>query len=68
MLIATNVAKKMALDMRLISPHYSDHPNNKSFQCANNIFEYYNRYDEHKGTQFVFCDLGTYKPDAFNVY
>lgn len=68
MLIATNVAKKMALDMRLISPRYSDHPNNKTSQCANNIFEYYNRYDEHKGTQFVFCDLGTYKPDAFNVY
>lgn len=68
MLIATNVAKKMALDMRLISPRYSDHPNSKVSQCANNIFEYYNRYNEHKGTQFVFSDLGTYKPDAFNVY
>ena len=68
MLIATNVAKKMALDMRLISPRYSDDANNKVSQCANNIADYYNRYNEHKGSQFVFSDLGTYKPNAWNVY
>ena len=32
------------------------------------IAQYYNRYAEHKGTQFVFSDLGTYKPDQWNPY
>ena len=33
------------------------------------IAEYYHRYDAHKGTQFVFSDLGTYHPGGgWNVY
>ncbi|EKD32305.1 MAG: hypothetical protein ACD_77C00130G0002 [uncultured bacterium] len=32
------------------------------------IAQYYRRFDEHKGTQFVFSDLGTYKPGQWNVY
>jgi len=68
MLIATNAAKKMALDMRLISNRYDDDPNNKVSQCANKIKEYYDKYEHVKGTQFVFCDLGTYKPGEWNVY
>ena len=32
------------------------------------IAEYYNKYAGHKGTQFVFSDLGTYKPDQWNPY
>ena len=36
---------------------------NKTTHCADMIAQYYNRYAEHKGTQFVFSDLGTYKPD-----
>ena len=32
------------------------------------IAEYYRKYDEHKGTQFVFSDLSTYKPGEWNVY
>lgn len=69
MLIATNAAKKMALDIRLIDPElYSDHPNNKVSVCAASICEYYEKFDRQKGTQIVFCDLGTPKPDQFNVY
>lgn len=69
MLIATDYARKMALDLRLINPMFSDDNQNKISFCARNIFEYYNKYKEHKGTQFVFSDLGTYKPsDKFNVY
>lgn len=30
--------------------------------------EYNHRYAQHKGTQFVFSDLGSYKPDEWNVY
>ena len=68
MLIATDYARKMSLDMRMISHKYEDHPDNKASHCAALVAEYYRKYDEHKGTQFVFSDLGTYKPDEWNVY
>ena len=68
MLIATDYARKMALDMRMIDPEYEDHPDNKASHCAKKIAEYYHRYDAQKGTQFVFSDLGTYQPGGWNVY
>ena len=68
MLIATDYARKMALDMRMINPTCEDHPDNKASHCAKIIADYYKRYDNHKGTQFVFSDLGTYRPGEWNVY
>ena len=68
MLIATDYARKMALDMRMIDPTCEDHPDNKASHCAKMIADYYKRYDSHKGTQFVFSDLGTYRPGEWNVY
>ena len=68
MLIATDYARKMALDLRLVDPSYGDDPNNKASHCARMIAEYYRKYDAQKGTQFVFSDLGTYKPVEWNVY
>ena len=69
MLIATDYARKMALDMRMIDPHYEDHPDNKASHCARMIAEYYRKYNAQKGTQFVFSDLGTYQPgEGWNVY
>ncbi|MCL2312259.1 MAG: DNA methylase, partial [Firmicutes bacterium] len=69
MLIATDYARKMSLDMRIIdSNKYHDHPDNKTSHCAAKIAEYYKKYDAQKGTQFVFSDLSTYKPDEWNAY
>ena len=68
MLIATDYARKMALDMRMIDPTCEDHPDNKASHCAKMIADYYKCYDNHKGTQFVFSDLGTYRPGEWNVY
>ena len=68
MLIATDYARKMALDMRMIDPTCEDHPDNKASHCAKMIADYYKHYDNHKGTQFVFSDLGTYRPGEWNVY
>ena len=68
MLIATDYARKMALDMRMIDPEYEDHPDNKASHCARMIAEYYRRYDAQKGTQFVFSDLGTYQSGQWSVY
>ena len=68
MLIATDYARKMALDMRMISPIYDDHIDNKASHCAAMLNYYYQKYNDQKGTQFVFSDLGTYKPGKWNVY
>jgi N12 class adenine-specific DNA methylase len=71
MLIATDYARKMSLDMRMIDKDkYEDHIDNKASHCAMKIAEYYFKYNskEQKGTQFVFSDLGTYKPGEWNVY
>ncbi|MFA9188761.1 N-6 DNA methylase [Flavobacterium magnesitis] len=68
MLIATDYARKMSLDMRMVSGMYDDHPDNKASHCAANIAKYYNQYNAQKGTQFVFSDLGTFKPAEWNVY
>ena len=68
MLIATDYARKMSLDMRMVSEQYDDHPDNKASHCAKTIAEYYEKYKAQKGTQFVFSDLGTYKPNDWNVY
>ncbi|SFO28674.1 Helicase conserved C-terminal domain-containing protein [Paenimyroides ummariense] len=68
MLIATDYARKMSLDMRMVSPIYEDHPDSKASHCATNIANYYNQFKAQKGTQFVFSDLGTYKPGEWSVY
>ena len=69
MLIATDYARKMSLDMRLIDPQkYGDDIDNKANHAAAVIAGYYQKYGAHKGTQFVFSDLGTYKPDSWNPY
>lgn len=69
MLIATNYAKKMATDMRLINPFlYGDHLDNKVSACARKVAELYQESKEYKGTQIIFSDIGTPKPGAFNLY
>ncbi|WP_028896493.1 helicase-related protein [Prevotella sp. HUN102] len=70
MLIATDYARKMSLDLRMIDENgYSDHIDNKASHCAKLLNDYYLKYDAQKGTQFVFSDLGTYKPGGdFNIY
>ena len=69
MLIATNYAKKMAADMRLIDAFkYADHPNSKVNVCARKVAEIYHTTSEQKGTQIVFSDIGTPKQNAFNIY
>ena len=66
----TDYARKMSLDLRMIDENgYSDHIDNKASHCAKMLNDYYRKYDAQKGTQFVFSDLGTYKPGGdFNIY
>ena len=67
--LITDYARKMSLDLRMIDEKgYSDHIDNKASHCAKMLNDYYQKYDTQKGTQFVFSDLGTYKPGEWNVY
>ena len=69
MLIATDASRKAALDMRLVSQElFGDNPDNKASHCAKLVSEYYYKFDEQKGTQFIFSDLSTYKPGEWNVF
>ena len=68
MLVATNVARKMALDMRLLGDKFGDDAGNKASICARTVYDYYMRSNANKGTQFVFSDLSTYKPGEWNIY
>jgi hypothetical protein len=69
MLIATNYAKKMAVDMRLIDERlYGDDPGNKVNTCCRMVAKYYRESMDNKGTQLIFSDIGTPKAGIFNVY
>ena len=69
MLIATNYARKMALDMRLIDPDkYGAADSSKLRVAAERIAAYYKRYEQDKGTQLVFCDLGVLNKGSWSVY
>ena len=69
MLYATDLARKMSLDMRLIDPAYGDHPRSKASMCAKMVAKYYHEFDAVKGTQMIFSDLSTWQNDGkFNIY
>ena len=68
MLYATDMARKMSLDMRLIDPRYQDHPRSKASRCAYLVSEYYKKFDDVKGTQLIFSDLSAYDPKKWNIY
>lgn len=68
MLVATDIARKMSLDMRLLGDRFIDAPGNKASRCAQVIYDNYVRSAENRGTQFVFSDLSTYKPHEWNIY
>lgn len=68
MLVATDVARKMSLDMRMLGDKFGDDAGNKASRCAASVYDYYIRSTANKGTQFVFSDLSTYKPHEWNIY
>lgn len=69
MLYATDLARKMSLDMREIDPAYGDHPGNKASRCAVIVKRYYDTFSEAKAVQLVFCDLSAWKgKETWSVY
>lgn len=70
-LVITGLAKKAALDMRLIDKTLPADPGSKMTQAAERIAEIYKKFAEHRAAQAVFSDLirsDPNDPEAFNVY
>ena len=68
MLKITNEGRKLALDQRLINPMLPDDPDSKVNICTQKVFDIWENSKETTGTQMIFCDMSTPKPDEFNVY
>ena len=70
MLLATNLAAKMAIDMRLIDPKNPGTELGKLGVAADIITGHYKESDANKGIQLVFSDIGTPKSvnTAENLY
>lgn len=69
MLIATNLARKMSIDMRLIdSTRYEYDPTGKVGKLCENIAIEYRDSQRYKGTQLIFSDIGTPAGSGFNLY
>ena len=73
MLKITHEARLLGLDARCINPDAENDPTSKVNLCIDKIMEIYNRTNDTKGVQAVFCDIaindadGEGKP-AFSVY
>ncbi|MCX7748219.1 MAG: DEAD/DEAH box helicase family protein [Clostridia bacterium] len=69
MLKITTEARLLGTDPRLIYPNADDDPNSKLNKCVDNIYQQYMNSIDIKGTQIVFCDVGTPNSDGrFCVY
>jgi len=69
MLKITNEARLLGTDPRLLDINSINDPASKVNQCIENIYEEYLKSQDIKGTQIVFCDVGTPNSDGrFSVY
>ncbi|ERI90691.1 helicase protein [Clostridiales bacterium oral taxon 876 str. F0540] len=69
MLKITNEARLLGTDPRLLDINAENDPASKVNQCIENIYEEYLKSSDIKGTQIVFCDVGTPNSEGrFSVY
>ena len=69
MLKITNDGRKLALDQRLTNDMLEDFEHSKVATCADNIYSIWDKTNDDKSAQLVFCDLSTSHNDGkFNVY
>ncbi len=59
MLKITNEARLLGTDPRLLDPNAENDPNSKLNMCIESIINEYHKSNVIKGTQIVFCDVGT---------
>lgn len=69
MLKITNEARLLGTDPRLLNMDAENDPNSKVNICIQNIYDGYIESNDIKGTQIVFCDVGTPNKDGrFSIY
>ena len=69
MLKITSDGRKIGLDQRLMNPMLPDDPGSKLNACVRNVFDIWEKGQEGRLTQLLFCDMSTPKADgSFNVY
>jgi uncharacterized protein (UPF0305 family) len=69
MLKITNEARLLGTDPRIIDKDAINEPDSKVNKCIDNIYEEYIKSENIKGTQIVFCDVGTPNSDGrFSIY
>ncbi len=69
MLKLTNEARHLATDVRLIDSSQDNLATSKVSMCAERVYADYLESTDIKGTQIIFCDIGTPKANGeFNVY
>jgi len=69
MLKITKEARLLGTDPRLIDEKAINDPDSKVNKCIDNIYNEYKDSEEIKGTQIVFCDVGTPNKDGrFSIY
>jgi len=67
MLKITGDGRKAALDLRLIDEECDYGDDCKARRCADAVYDIYRKTVESRGTQIIFCDTSTPKPQ-FNMY
>ncbi len=69
MLKITLEGRKLALDQRLINPLLPEDESSKSTACAREVFAEWEKTEDIKGSQLIFCDFSTpNKNGEFNLY
>ena len=69
MLKITNEARLLGLDPRLLYKEAPNEADSKINKCIENVYDEYKESHAFKGTQIVFCDVGTPNTDGrFSVY
>jgi N12 class adenine-specific DNA methylase len=67
-LVLFGLAKKAAVDMRLVSSAYEDHPDSKLNQVVGSIYKIWEETAESRATQVVFLDSYRDSTGGFNAY
>lgn len=68
MLKVCHDAKLLSTDVRMYNPSAIPTEDCKLNKCVENVLKVYHQYDDIKGTQIIFSDIGTPKKGEFNVY
>lgn len=67
-LVVFGLARRAAIDVRLINPRAKDDPGSKLNHAIDKILEVHESSKSYSGTQLVFCDAYQSSDKTFNVY